>query len=164
VELLAFPINLSEKEAISFLRQQVPEVDVSIIDYVYYPYLFAKLSILVYTKITSKETSEDIVCFVDMVNGKETVTGDNVELSPVTVDERRIIPAKYTLEDASRKAITYVSHIYVQTVKTASIPRISLVSEQLSYKLFWLLKCNDGENTFYLIMDSINGQYHMCYL
>ena len=51
-----------------------------------------------------------------------------------------------------------------ESLSYIGIDKKSFLNEQLLYKLFWLMKCKKGSDEFHVIMDSINGQFHPCYL
>jgi len=146
------------------LNERAPGVSISGIKYVDYPYLYAKLLVSFQAKTMGKEINEEVICMVDMVNGKEALTEKVIELQKLNVDEKYSIPVKFSYEEAKEKAVSYISHFAAERLKIMSIPKVSFIEGILAYKLFWFISCNWRQSEFNLIMDSVNGQFHSCYI
>ena len=132
------------------------DLEVKIIQNVYYPYLQFVYELIV------KGTGGKALCFVDMVGGVEAISTALPKMESVRVPKIQIMPCKVDPEVAQRKAETYITYVFTHRRKVLIAPELLIRSKKLVYRPFFILKCNASEkkkSKFYLMFDAVSGQY-----
>ncbi len=161
VELQYIPVKITGEEALSIINQCNSNIIMSLQDCVYYPYLL--IITRVYMKMLTREIDEESACLVDMVKGAETTTNYSLELTHQMVDDKCILPLRLTFEEARSSAINFLFYKYAKKFGNITTPIVSFVNELLFYKIFWIVNCTTSYYSFYVIVDSITGEFHPCY-
>jgi len=134
-------------------------------DQVYYPYL--RLIYDVKTKvITKKKLNGKVSCLIDLVNGAEALASEMTEQQDVEVDDNKVLKREVGLDEAREKSTGFIKNTLRHEMKVLSMPKIELEFEEVAYKPFWIIECETnhkkkGIQEFFLLMDGVDGKYHV---
>jgi len=132
------------------------DLEVEVIQNVYYPYLQFEYQLIV------RGTKGKAFCFVDMVGGVEAVSGALPKTERARVPKIQVMPCKVDPEAAQRKAETYIIYAFTHRRKVLIAPELFIRSKHLVYRPFFILKCDSyGKKKvkFHLMFDAVSGQY-----
>lgn len=160
MKIIALKNEISADTAADILRKREPSINIKLVEPLYYPYFWLIASVK--TKILSRSFDGNISCLVDLVNGVEAITGEVCEREEISVVDNRVLPIAVDNGKARKHALQYIRHTIIQKMKILSIPKIVPIREDFFYKPFWIIHCTGNDhNNFYLMMDSIGGQYQL---
>jgi len=158
VEIVSMTPKWTKGEIIKRIQtiSREPNLEVKVIQNVYYPYLQFEYQLIV------KDTKGKAFCFVDMVGGVEAVSGALPKTESIRVPKIQLMPCKVAPEVAQRKAEAYITYAFTHRRNVLIAPELHIRSKHLVYRPFFILKCNSyGKKKvkFHLMFDAVSGQY-----
>jgi|GEM_PF-2686327 len=161
MEIVALKNQISPASAKAIIKEKELSVEIRGIEPIFYPYFNIEAS--VNTRILSHTINGSISCLIDMINGVEAFTEKITEKQKSRIDaaEHEVLNISLSIDEARKRAISYITHIILQRVKILQVPEIIVLKEELLYKPFWLIECCHDNENFHLLMDAVNGYYHL---
>lgn len=160
MKILSLKSDVTTKGAKDILLKKEPTILVEAIQPIYYPYY--RIDISVKTRVLTHKIDSKLSCLIDMVHGVEAITGEVNDKEEILVEDSTVLQPVLQHKEAKLKAIEYARHTVIQTTKLLQLPKLTSQTEEFFYKLFWVVRCSNKKNeSFYLLMDSISGAFHL---
>ncbi len=159
--------SLTTQEASDILMKKKKKTSLKLKSFkqIYYPYL--KIIYDVKTKvITKNKLSGKVSCLVDLVNGAEALASEMTEQVEIEVEDDKVLKREVDLEEAREKSFIFIKNTLRHKMKILSIPKVEFEFEEVVYKPFWIIECETnhkkkGIQEFFLLMDGVDGKYHV---
>ncbi|MCL2880553.1 MAG: hypothetical protein FWF29_09930 [Treponema sp.] len=141
----------------SLLHHTDPSVNIVKVEEVYYPYKRISYELEV-GKQVNKKFMKKADCIIDLVQGSVAEGEGTPEYEELSVNPEQMLEVCVQNEDAVRKGHDFVLKLFLNKAKVLRVPRITVTSEELFYKNFFIVHCKDREALdYFLLMDSMDG-------
>lgn len=145
-----------------YVTQKVLSLDKTIqvegLQKIYYPYYHVEMQ--AESHILGKKISGKIACLIDLIEGAETLISEEPRVEKIEVERQIVITPKLTNEGLLRKAENFLSQSISHKMKVLLVPKLTLLTERVLYRPFWLVNCTSRNETFQLLVEGISGHYH----
>ena len=165
IETKILGTKYSPREALVMLLHTDPNLDITDIEDVYYPYLGMRYQLTVgKERRFVKRLVKYVDCIIDRVSGTaydtvyEKDSGNTAYFQDVEIDEDDALDIVLSIDECHAKGHDFALKQYIGKAKLMFVPDMEIIEEYEFYKKFYVVTCKDEEGRFYFIMvDAVDG-------
>lgn len=147
----------SSDEAENILLNCDQRINIASIETVYYPYVRFRYDVSVGKRAWSKLTKLSD-CIIDLVTGKPAEGRGEPSFKTQAVQEKDVLHICYTMEQCYEIGHDFVLKLYLNKAKLLHTPKLQVIEEDVFYKTFYVIQCQDEEELdYYIMVDGIEG-------
>ncbi|WP_085993256.1 hypothetical protein [Oceanobacillus senegalensis] len=159
MEINTQEVSFTEERIIRSLGKMKAEVDFSVKNLVYYPYMFYEFDFKNSNPISPLKGN--VGCTIDAISGTPALVDKRPAFIMQQLTDEKPLPVQLEGEEAKHLAQEFLYRTISRKIKVMSAPNIALKHHELFYRPCWVVSGNKGnKDTFTLIVDSISGKYH----
>lgn len=148
------------EDAAWIIGKKSKDIRVTNVNVLFYPYSKILYKIDMGEKL--QRLNDKVLCMLDLYTGRLSFATKPGKFSYVPVEEKYIMPVKIDKAAAMKDIPLDIGGEVMRRKKVLKIPDIILDKEEVVYKPFYIVECeNKEEEHFHILFDPLNAHYSL---